>query len=152
MSQPNVDTVKRIYEFAGESWRRRSAGEDDPVEQIMELWDPEVVIEEMPEFPDSGTFRGYDGLVRWWTAWFDVYDEIRMEAQEYISADDRVVVPVHHWLRSKAGVPLEYHGTHVWTLRNGRAVHVTGYRELSEALAAIGAEPSGTPTSDAADS
>ena len=143
MSQQNVEAVKRIYEFAAESWRRRGAGEDDPVEPIIDLWDPELVIEEMPEFPDSGTYRGYDGLLRWWTAWFDVYDEIRMEPQEYISAGDQVVVPVHHWLHSKAGVALEYRGTHLWTLRNGRAVHVTGYRELSEALAAAQAEPSG---------
>jgi ketosteroid isomerase-like protein len=140
MSQENVDTVQRIYEFAAASWRRRTAGEPDPIEPILELWDPALVIEEMPEFPDSGTYRGYDGLLRWWGAWFDIYDEIRLEPQDYIPLGDRVVVPVHHWMRSKAGVALEYRGTHVWTVRDGRVVHVTGYRELSEALAAGAAE------------
>jgi ketosteroid isomerase-like protein len=104
----------------------------------VELWDPELVIEEMPEFPDTGTYHGYEGLVQWWSAWFEVYDEVRLEPREFIPAGDRVVAVVDHLLTSKAGVDLVYHGMHVWTVRDGRVVHVAGYRDRADALAAVG--------------
>jgi hypothetical protein len=46
MSQQNVGAVKRIYELGAESWRRRRAGEHDPVEPIMDLWDPGGQLDE----------------------------------------------------------------------------------------------------------
>jgi len=138
VSRDPVETVQRVYELAGESWRRRAAGERDPMAPVRELWHPELVIEEMPEFPDSGTYHGYEGLARWWSAWFDVYDEVRIEPREYIRAGDRVVADVDHLLRSKAGIDLTYHGMHVWTVRDGRIVHVCGFRARADALAAVG--------------
>ena len=48
------------------------------------------------------------------------------------------MVQFHQWLRSREGVELEQDVTNVWTLRDGRAVHVKGYRDRAEALEAAG--------------
>jgi ketosteroid isomerase-like protein len=131
--------VRRIYRLAANNWASGKAGRREwtgtPIE---ELWDPEVVIEENAEFPDAATYRGYGGLARWWERFFDVFDELRMVPQEFIAVHDQVVVPVRHRFRSKAGAELEQDITHVWGLRNGRVVHVTGYHDRSQALEAVG--------------
>jgi ketosteroid isomerase-like protein len=138
MSQENVNVVRRIYGVALDDWARRTGGGGDSGPPASDLWDPELVIEENTAFPDATTYHGYEGLARWWRAFFDLYDELRLDPQEFIPVDDRVVVRVHHWLRSKAGVGLEREITHVWTLREGRVVHVTGYHDRAQALEAVG--------------
>jgi ketosteroid isomerase-like protein len=141
MSQENdnVETVRQIYELAAEAWVRGKAGETDwPGNPMWTLWDPDAVIEENAAFPDAAVYRGYDGLAQWWARFFEAFDELRLEPQDFISVGDRVVVQVHHRFRSKAGVELEQDITHVWTLRNGRVIHTTGYNDRSDALEAVG--------------
>jgi ketosteroid isomerase-like protein len=139
MSQENVETVRQIYALTEDAWARRKAGVTDWTGSPMwTLWDPDVVIEENAAFPDAAVYHGYDGLLRWWTKFFEVFDELRMEPQEFIPVGDQVVVQVHHWFRAKIGVELEQDITHVWTLRNGRVVHAVGYHERSDALDAAG--------------
>jgi uncharacterized protein len=96
------------------------------------------VIEENSAFPDRATYRGHEGPARWWRSFYEVYDDLRIEPREFILVGDRVLVHAHHWLRSKMGIALERDITHVWRLRDGRAVHVTGYMDRAEALEAVG--------------
>ena len=124
MSRENVEVVKRIYALA-----------PAPVE---ELWDPDVVVEERADFPDSATYHGYEGLRQWWAGMLDVYERITLTPRRFFASGDRVVAEVDHHLESKTGVPIDYHGAHVWTFRDGRVVHVTGYSVLTEALARAG--------------
>lgn len=63
----------------------------------------------------------------------EVYDDVGMEPREFTPIGDSVVVAVHHTLRSKAGVELDLDMHHVWTLRDGRVVYVTGYRDRAKA-------------------
>jgi ketosteroid isomerase-like protein len=138
MPRHNVETVKRIYELAAEDWvggRRHRQRDRGP---LRELFDPDIVLEENQDFPDSDTYRGYEALERWWRSFFDVFDQIGMEPRAFEAVDDRVLVQIHHRFRSKMGVELEQDLFHVWTLRDGRAVHVTGYNDRSAALRAVG--------------
>jgi ketosteroid isomerase-like protein len=109
-----------------------------PDASILDLWDPEAVIEEVAEFPDADVYRGHEGLVRWWTAFFEIYDDVQIEPREFIPVGDRVVVQFHQSLRSHEGVELEHDVTNVWTLRDGKAVHVKGFRNRDEALRSVG--------------
>jgi ketosteroid isomerase-like protein len=101
------------------------------------VFDPDVVIEENAAFPDRATYRGYEGLAKWWSGFFEVYDDVTIEPHQFTPVGDRVLVDVHHRLRSKMGVELEQDMAHVFTVRGGRVVHVTGYNDRSEALAAV---------------
>ena len=124
MSRENVEVVKRIYALGPPA--------------VEELWHPDVVVEERADFPDSATYHGYEGLRQWWAGMLDVYERITLTPRRLFASGDRVVAEVDHRLESKSGVTLDYHGAHVWTLRDGRAVHVTGYSELADALAHAG--------------
>ena len=142
MTRENVEAIRRIYELGAEQWSGREDAARRPVrDRSRELWDPELVIEENAAFPDRATYHGYEGLARWWRSFYEVYDDLRIEPREFIPVGDRVVVHAHHWLRSKMGVVLERDITHVWTLRAGRAIHVTGFMDREQALEAVG--PSG---------
>ena len=132
MSGSNVEAVKRVYDLAAAAWRH-----DVDRAELAQVYHPDVVIEERPDFPDSDTYRGYDGLTRWWTAFRDVYEDVRLEPREFIPHADRVVVRVHHTLRSKGGVTLEQEVAHVFTVRQGRVTHMTGYPDVAQALRAV---------------
>jgi ketosteroid isomerase-like protein len=124
-----VEAVRRVYELAAAAWEH-----DVDAAALAQVYDPDVVIEERPDFPDSDTYRGYAGLTRWWTAFRDVYEDVRLEPQEFIPHGDRVVVRVLQVLRSKGGVTLEQEVAHVFTVRDERIVHITGYGDVNEAL------------------
>jgi ketosteroid isomerase-like protein len=128
IAQRNIEVVQRAYALAGESFAARDPEPNDRTRPVIEeIWDPELVIEENPDFPDTAVYRGYEGLVQWWRGFFEIYDEIAMEPREFQPAGDRVIAKVHHRLKSKMGVELELELNHVWTLRNCRVVHMTGY-------------------------
>ena len=101
---------------------------------VAQVYHPEILIEERTDFPDSDTYQGYAGLARWWNAFRDVYEEVRLEPQEFIPHGDRVVVRVRHVLRSKGGVALEQEVAHVFQVRDDRVVHMTGYGDVEQAL------------------
>ena len=42
--------------------------------------------------------------------------------------------PSSHVLRSKGGVTIEQEAAHVFTVRNDRVIHMTGYTDFQEAL------------------
>jgi ketosteroid isomerase-like protein len=136
--EQNVEIVERGYALATENWIRGRAGERELAgNPIWDLFDPEVVLEENALFPDADTYRGYDGVARWWNGFFEIYDEVRMEPRQLISAGDRVLALVHMLLHSRMGVELEQDVAHVWTLRDGKVVHLTGYSEVHEGFEAV---------------
>jgi ketosteroid isomerase-like protein len=65
--------------------------------------------------------------------------ELRIEPQEFIDAGDFVVVPVRVVGRGGAsGAPFEEHEVQVFQLRDGKIVELREYREMEEALRAVG--------------
>jgi ketosteroid isomerase-like protein len=96
------------------------------------------VIVEIAEFPDAGTYRGYEQMRRWIEGWLDVFDEISIEPQEFIPVGDHVVVPTHQRFRSKVGLEVEQNITQVLRFRGGKVIYATGYRDKSNALEAAG--------------
>ena len=135
MARAEVEAVRRVYDLAAAAWRN-----DADAAALARVYHPDVVIEERPDFPDSDTYRGYAGLTRWWTAFRDIYEDVRLDPQEFIPHGDRVVVRVRQALRSKGGVTLEQEVAHVFTVRDDRIVHMTGYGDFEQALRIVGAE------------
>jgi ketosteroid isomerase-like protein len=134
----NSEVVRRAYAFFGSAWEEaRRQGAARPLD-LTELYDPEVVLDEISEFPGAQAYRGYDGLNRWFADWFELYQDIRFEPGDFKETGDKVIVPNHQRFRSRAGVETEQDVVHVWTLRDGRVVHATGFREMADARAAAG--------------
>jgi ketosteroid isomerase-like protein len=139
MSQENVEIVRRNYSFLRSAWARVKAGEE-PFKDLdpATLYQSDVVIEEVAEYPDADSHRGYDGMARWLQAWAGIYRELEITPHEFIAGGDHVVVPTHQRFLSNSGVEQEQDITHVFTVREGRIAYATGYRDKAKALEAAG--------------
>jgi ketosteroid isomerase-like protein len=138
MSLENVEIARRVYVTSRTLLERAATGKDLDVSEYWELWDPDVVIVEIAEFPDAATYRGLEQMRHWLRGWFDAFAEISIEPQEFIPAGDSVVVPTRQRFRSKTGVEVEQDVIQVLRFRDGKVVYATGYRDRSKALEAVG--------------
>ena len=130
MSRENVEIVRRAFE----AW---NAG--DP-EAAIELLDPDIEWRLPPNFPDAESWRGRDAVVAGLTTVTESWDEFRVEVQELIDAGDRVVALVR--FRGRAAITgLDLGGVsvdgQVWTVRDGKAIHVQMYNGSSDALRTV---------------
>jgi ketosteroid isomerase-like protein len=91
----------------------------------------------LPDTEDS--YRGPDEFKRF-IGWLpDQFDDARMEAHDFIDADDQVVVSMTNHGRGKAsGVETAWKVWVVWTFRDGKAVRGLGFTSKEEALKAAG--------------
>jgi ketosteroid isomerase-like protein len=130
MSQQNVELLRSALD---------TNNEKGP-EAIFALIDPDfvaVIPSSLSVEPDS--YRGVDGMRRYFELWSEVMDEVRFLAEEFIDAGEKVVVPSRVVARSReTGLELEQRVVQVWTIRDGRALSVEAYPTKVEALARSG--------------
>src|SRR3989440_5504133 len=130
MSQENVEIVKRSYE----AFNRRD------VDRATELLDPDVELHgTIGGLEEDLVVRGPDGIKqRFEIEDNEIWDEHRIEPQEFIDAGDRVVVLQREYQRSKGGVELVIDTASILDLRGGRIVRIQGYMDRAAALEAAG--------------
>jgi ketosteroid isomerase-like protein len=96
-----------------------------------------TVPPELSAEPD--TYRGHDGIRRYFGLFDDAMEDVQFEAEECWEAGNTVVAVVRLTARGKTtGIPVEQRIVQVWTLRDGRALRAQTFTELSQALAAAG--------------
>jgi ketosteroid isomerase-like protein len=141
MSQKNLKIAQCVYVATASLLEKALAGGDiSDATEYWELFDPDVVIVEIAEFPDAASYRGLEQMRRWLQGWLDVFDKISIEPQEFVPVGDHVLVATHQRFRSKVGIDVEQDITQVLQFRDGRVIHATGYRDKSNALKAVGLE------------
>jgi ketosteroid isomerase-like protein len=128
VSRENLEIVQRGFE----------AFNAQGVEGIIPFIDPDFEATTPPDLAsEPDTYRGPDGIRRWFNSFFEVMDEIRWDAREFHEAGDRVVVEFTLRARGKTtGLSFGQEAVMVWTLRDGKAVQVDLYSTLDEALEA----------------
>src|ERR1700694_3283894 len=127
MSQENVEIAQRLYVAITSLLEKAATGgniSDTP--EYWELFDPDVVLVEIAEFPDAATYRGFEQMRRWLQGWLDAFDSISIEPQEFVPVGDHVVVSTHQRFRSKVGIEVEQDITQVFQFRDGRVIYATG--------------------------
>jgi ketosteroid isomerase-like protein len=136
VSKENLEIVQRVFE----------AFNAEGVEGIIPIIEPDFEATTPPELAsEPDTYRGPDGIRRWFDSFFEVMDEIRWDAREFHEVGDRVVVEFTLRARGKrTGLGFGQDAVMVWELRDGKAVRVDLYPTLDEALAAA-EEGSGGP-------
>ena len=84
--------------------------------------------------------QGRDGLRRMWEAWRDSFDRFRMEIEEVIDAEDRVVVMARACgIGRDSGVEVRTPSFPlIWTVRDHEVVRVTALPTRAAALEAVG--------------
>jgi ketosteroid isomerase-like protein len=132
MSRENVKVVRGAYEAFAK-------GElDAAVDSVL---DPEIEWRTRENLPDSSTFRGHEGVLEWFATWLSAWEDFALEAEEFLPVGDYVVVSTRQSGRGvDSGVEVAFRETHVWKLREGKAIQVVEYAEKADALKAVGLE------------
>jgi ketosteroid isomerase-like protein len=84
---------------------------------------------------EGGSYRGHDGIRKFFDEASDTWEYLRAEPQTYKTVGSHVVVTGHLRARSKqSGVEVDSPAAWLWTIRNGKAVRMCVYLDPKEAL------------------
>jgi ketosteroid isomerase-like protein len=130
VSTDNLEIVQRGFEGFNERG----------VDGIIPFVHPEFEATTPPNLAsEPDTYRGHDGLRRWFDSFYEVMDDIRWDAHGFQQVGDRVVVEFTLRARGKTtGLDFGQDAVMVWSLRGGKATRVELFATLDEALAAAG--------------
>jgi ketosteroid isomerase-like protein len=130
MSQENVQRVREAYEAL------RRGG----VDAVLPFFSRDVVAEESPEFPDTGTVEGHQGIRRLVANFSENFDDFQVDPQEFVDAGPHVVVRVRLSGRAKGGgPPVDLESFHVLTARpDGLLRQLRVFLDRRAALDAVG--------------
>src|SRR4051794_15330513 len=133
MSETNLELVRQGFEAM-------SAGDPDA---MMPFIHPEFEVTTPPGLAaEPDTYRGPDGVRRYFDSFYDAMDEIRFEPREFHEAGGRVIVPVTLTAKGRTtGIEARQELVMAWTLRDGQATRVEVFATVDEALAAAGETP-----------
>ena len=128
MSQENVELIQCFYQ------RYLETGELpwDIVDEASELRDHDALDQ-------SGVYRGHEGIRRWLDDWNAAWAEWSIEPEEFIDADDSVVVVVR--MRTKglgSGVELDRQDAVVYKCRDRKIFTADYFNSKEQALEAAG--------------
>ena len=128
MSQENVETVRSAYAVLAEQG----------VEAVLAFVDPEYEStspSSLASEPD--TYRGHDGVRRWFGSFDDAMEGVRLEAVDFTSVGEQVVVETKLHARGRStGIDTEQRAFLLWTLREGLVTRLEAFAEHGQALAA----------------
>jgi ketosteroid isomerase-like protein len=82
MSSERVELVKRGYE----AWNKGDRS------WVLEHMSEDVEWITPPEDPDPGTYRGYEGVERFWSQWRAAVGQLEFRVEEIAEVGDHVVV------------------------------------------------------------
>jgi uncharacterized protein len=128
VSEQNLEIVRRGFDAFNEGG----------VEGIVPMIDPEFEATTPPNLAsEPDTYRGPDGIRRWFDSFDEVMEAIRWDAHRFQQVGDKVVVEFTLRARGKTtGLDFGQDAVMVWSLRDGRAIGVELFETLEEAVAA----------------
>jgi ketosteroid isomerase-like protein len=137
MSQENVEIVRRGYDAISSVY---STGEVNDLLPFLEAnYDPDVVLKTSGMFPETAEVHGHSGMLRFVSTQMEAFQKMWIEPQEFIDADNRVVVPVRFGGEARhTGLEVEFSVVHVASFRAGKVARIDIYRSKAEALEATG--------------
>jgi ketosteroid isomerase-like protein len=127
VSQENVALIERFYQ------KYLTTGE-----LPWEMLDENVEVQDH-DTPDQGVYQGRAGVDRWFRDWGDAWAEWSFEPEEFIDADDTVVVVIR--MRAKgtgSGVEVDRQDALVYRFRDDKIVRTDYYNSKQQALEAAG--------------
>jgi ketosteroid isomerase-like protein len=124
----NTEIVRRGFEALSEGG----------VEALLPFIHPEFEVTTPSQFAaEPDTYRGHEGIRRYFDSFYDAMDEIRFEPQGFREAGGRVIVAVTLRARGRTtGIEASQELVMVWSLRDDQAIRVETYGTLDEALTA----------------
>ena len=130
MSEENVEIVRRAYAVLAEQG----------VEAMLALADPEFEMTTPASLAaEPDTYRGHDGVRRWFDSFDDALEDVSLEGREFTDAGDRVFAHTVLTGRGRStGIEVEQHAFLLWTVRDGKVIRGDVFAERGPALEAAG--------------
>jgi uncharacterized protein len=99
-------------------------------EAIRALSAPDIVVGTTVE-----SYRGPEAVLDWLDEGDDAFDDFAVDLLEVEELGGHVLASMRQRGRGKAsGAPVDHHFTHVWTLRDGRAIRLQSFANRDEAV------------------
>jgi hypothetical protein len=140
MVETRTELVRRGYEAwnsGDRSW-------------VLEHMSPEIEWITPPEDPDPGTYRGYEGVEKFWSQWRAAVGQLRFEIEEMTESGDHVVVVARRMGRGEhSGLEVSDRVIQVFSFEGDQCVRVHEFYDRAQALRSVGAEATpdtGDPT------
>jgi ketosteroid isomerase-like protein len=126
VSAENTELVREMYA----AWDRGD------MQAVIDSCDPEVIIVQPPEIPDSKSYRGHPGVVEALEDWPSQWDRFEARLGEVIELDERHVISQNKQSVSARGMSMEQDVFFLHTVDNGLHVRVDMFLTREEAEAA----------------
>ncbi len=137
MGRENITIVRRAY----------AAFNSGDLARITAVMHPEFETTVGPELSaEPDTYRGHDGIRRYFESFREAMDEIRFDQEAIRQAGASVVVAVRLSARGRSTrIHVEQRLGQVWTFRQGRALRVRTFSSFPEAMRAAGLSDQDVP-------
>lgn len=104
---------------------------------LLAAFDPDAAVEN----PEVGaeSYRGHNGVLTWAERWCDALRGLELQTQNFVEADEDVVVLSRFIARKRVGrESAEAHFAQVWTVKDGTVREVRLYLDWKAAMGAAG--------------
>lgn len=129
MSHQNVEAVHAAYVFLNRG----------DVERLVGLCAEDFRIDMSERVFNPDTYRGSDGIRRFYRGVTEVWESYRWDLEEALVADDVVVAMLHCRAQGREGGPeVDWRVAWLWTFREGTPISLRFYRDQAQALEAAG--------------
>jgi ketosteroid isomerase-like protein len=99
-------------------------------EAIKALCDPDIVVGTTVE-----AYRGPEAVLEWLDEGLDAFDDFAVDLLDVEERGGHVLVSMRQRGRGKAsGAEVDHDFTHVWTLRDGRAIRMRSFSDHEDAV------------------
>jgi ketosteroid isomerase-like protein len=128
VSEANIDVVRAGFEALSEGG----------VEAMLPFVHPDFEATTPPGLAaEPDTYRGHDGVRRYFASFYEAMDRVIFEPDEYIPVGDRVVVPMTLRARGRTtGIEAEQRLVGIWDVKDGKLIRSEVFATLEEAMAA----------------
>jgi ketosteroid isomerase-like protein len=127
VSSDTFGTVPDGREFAARIYAAINAGDRGAIRTLSA---PDLVVGTTVE-----AYRGREALLEWMAEGDDVFDDFTIELLEVEELEGQVVASMRQRGRGKAsGAEVDDRLTHVWTLRDGRAIRLQSFARHEDAV------------------
>jgi ketosteroid isomerase-like protein len=129
MSRENVELIRRGHDAF------RTGGE----EALFTYFDTDIDLRPIEETPGVESYRGHEGVRRYFEITREAFGEFRWDPQEFVDFGDHVLVVTRFSAQGRgSGIPVETIIYNVFTVRQGKVVRIRGSLDRSRALEAAG--------------